>query len=57
MLNVNVLYTSFIPYTYYTYLCNLIYLQILVNIFNVITLCLIKKKIDEYYLLIYLLII
>ena len=55
MLNFNVLYTSFIPYTYCTDLSNLIYLQILVNIINVITLCLIKEPFKEYYLLIYLL--
>ena len=55
MLNFIVLYTSFIPYTYCTDLSNLIYLPILVNITNVITLCLIKDPFKEYNLLIYLL--
>ena len=41
--------------TYYTDLSNLIYLLILVNIINIITLCLIKEPFKEYYLLIYLL--
>ena len=49
------LYTSFIPYTYCTDLSNLIYLLILVNIINVIKLCLIKELVKVYYLLIYLL--
>ena len=55
MLNVNVLYTSFIRYTYYTGLSNSIYLPILVTIINVITLRLIKEPFKKYYLLIYLL--
>ena len=44
------LYTFFIPYTYCTDLSNLIYLPILVNIINVITLCLIKEPFKECYL-------
>ena len=55
MLNVNVLYTSFTPYTYCTDLSNLIYLPIFVNIINVITLCLIKESLEKCYLFIYLL--
>ena len=56
MLNCNVLYTSFIPYTYCTDLSRLIYLPILVHIIiNVTTSCLIKEPFMEYYLLIYLL--
>ena len=51
--NFNVLYTSFIPYTYCTDSSNLICLPILVNIINVITLCLFKERFKEYYLLIY----
>ena len=46
----------FIRYTYFTDLPNLIYLPILVNIINVITLCLIKEPFQEYYLLIYLIV-
>ena len=38
-----------------TDLSNLVYLPILVNIINVITLCLIKEHFKEYYLLIYFL--
>ena len=53
MLNFNVLYTSFIPYTNCIGLSNLIYLPILVNIINVIKLCLIKEPFKEYYLFIY----
>ena len=56
-LHFNVLYTSFIPYSYFADLSNLIYLPILVNIINVITLCFIKEPFKEYYLLIYLLFI
>ena len=55
MLNFNVLYTSFIPYTYCINLSKLIDLPILLNIINVITLCLIKEPFKIYYLLIYLL--
>ena len=55
MLNVNVLYTSFIPYTYFQVLIYLIYLPKLVHVSNVTTLCLIKEPFKEYCLLIYLL--
>ena len=44
----------FIPYTYCIDLFNLIYLPILVNIINIIILCLIKEPFMKYYLLIYL---
>ena len=53
MPNCNVLYTSFIPYTYCTDLSNLIYLPILEKNINVITFCLIKEPSKEYYLLSY----
>ena len=41
----------FIPYTYCIDLCNHIYSPILVNIINVIILCLIKEPLEKYYLL------
>ena len=53
MLNVNVLFTSFISYTYCTGLSNLTYLPILVYMINVITLCLIKEPFKENYLLVF----
>ena len=54
MLKFNVLYIFLNPYTYCTDLYNVTYLPTLVNIINVITLCLIKEPFKEYYCLLIL---